>query len=106
MTNISHIGAKYLRPLFSLYNSGIIKKEEFQTYLDVKNNRIFPDLYINYYNILVKLNILKEDIRIKLEDGMKEYLLEELEIINKLHDKTDFEKVNRILEITDLLENG
>ena len=67
---------------------------------------MFPDLYINYYNILVKLNILKEDIRIKLEDGMKEYLLEELEIINKLHDKTDFEKVNRILEITDLLENG
>jgi hypothetical protein len=106
MTNISHIGAKYLRPLFNLYNSGIIKKEEFQTYLDVKNNRIFPDLYINYYNILTKLNILKDDNIIKLDEEFKEYLLNELEIINTLQDKIDFEKVNRILEITDLLENG
>ena len=106
MTNISHIGAKYLRPLFRLYNRGIIKKEEFQTYLDVKNNRIFPDLYINYYNTLIKLNIIKEDIRIKLGEGLKSHLLNELEIINNLQDKTDFEKVNRILEITDLLENG
>lgn len=105
----SHVGHKYLRPLFILHRDFKITTGPFLAYNAGKITTL-PDPFINYVKVLQALDIKTVNNSLPLRDEYMKYVESELikfstPSINFLPE-ADYDRINRLLELHKLMTEG